>query len=69
MKVFSFFLYVLYERRYCDAKYESETFIKKKLRNVVVVVVVATEWEGGCPFGIFGARGKCDASNAWSHHT
>jgi len=46
MKVFLFFLYVLYERRYCDSKYESETFIKKKLRNVVVVVVdaAATEW-------------------------
>ena len=31
---------MLYEQRYCDTKYESETFIKKKLRNVVVVAVV-----------------------------
>ena len=35
---------MLYERKYCDAKCESETFIKKKLRNVVVVVA-ATEWD------------------------
>ena len=36
----------------------------KLLRNVVVV---AMEW-GKCPFGIFGARGKCGA-DTWSHHT
>jgi len=41
MKVFLFFLYVLYERKYY-AKYESEIFIKKKLKNVVVVAI---EWE------------------------
>jgi len=62
--IFIFFL----ERRYCNAKYESETFIKKKLRNVVVIVVAATEW-GKCPFGIFDARVKCGASNTWSYHT
>ena len=39
MKVFLLFFY---QRRYCDLKYKSEIFIKKKLRNVVVVVVAAT---------------------------
>jgi len=37
MKVFSFFLYVPYERRYCDAKFESGNFL---LRNVVIIVIV-----------------------------
>ena len=44
MKVF---LFLLYERRYCDVKYESETFIEKKLRNVIVVIIIvvaATKW-------------------------
>ena len=43
MKVFLFFLYVLYKRKYCDEKYETETFIKKKLTNIVIIVV-DTEW-------------------------
>jgi len=34
--VFLFFLYVPYERRYCDAKSESGNFL---LRNVVVIVI------------------------------
>jgi len=36
IKVFSFFLYMPYERRYCDAKSESGNFL---LRNVVIVIV------------------------------
>jgi len=35
IKMFLFFLYVFYERRYCDAKFESGI-----LRNVVVIVII-----------------------------
>jgi len=37
IKIFSFLLYVPYERRYCDAKFESGNFL---LRNVVVIVII-----------------------------
>jgi len=37
IKVFSFFLYVPYERRYCDTKFESGNFL---LRNVVIIIIV-----------------------------
>jgi len=37
IKMFLFFLYVSYERRYCDAKFESANLL---LRNVVVIVII-----------------------------
>jgi len=37
-KVFSLFMYVTPERRYCDVKSEREIF---DLRNVIVVIIVA----------------------------
>jgi len=51
-KVSSLFIYVTPERRYCDVKFESEIF---DLRNVVVVVVVASlrgQWWGNVLFAI-----------------
>jgi len=36
-KVFSLFIYVTLERRYCDVKSESEIF---DLRNVVIVIII-----------------------------
>jgi len=36
-KVFSLFIYVTPERRYCDVKSESEIFY---LRNVVIVIII-----------------------------
>jgi len=36
-KVFSLFIYVTPERRYCDVKSESEIF---DLRNVITVIIV-----------------------------
>jgi len=41
IKLFSFFLYVPYERRYCDAKFESGNFL---LRNVIVMIGVDRSW-------------------------
>jgi len=35
--MFLFFLYASYERRYCDAKFESGNLF---LRNVVVIVII-----------------------------
>jgi len=37
IKIFSFFLYVSYEWRYSDAKFESGNFL---LRNVVIIVII-----------------------------
>jgi len=37
IKMFLFFLYVCYERRYCDAKFESGNLL---LRNVVVIIII-----------------------------
>jgi len=45
MKVFSFFLYVPYERRYCDAKFESGNFL---LRNVIIVIIVDHIYMSSC---------------------
>jgi len=42
-KVFSLFIYVTPERRYCDVKFESEIF---DLRNVIIVVVVVASLRG-----------------------
>jgi len=36
-KVFSLFMYVTPERRYCDVKSESEIFY---LRNVIIIVII-----------------------------
>jgi len=36
-KVFSLFIYVTLERRYCDVKFENEIF---DLRNVIIVVII-----------------------------
>ena len=41
---------------------KSKIFYIRILRNVVIVA--AKKW-GKCPFGIFGAIGKCDANNTW----
>jgi len=47
-KVFSLFMYVIPERRYCDVKFKSEIFY---LRNVVIIIVVVA-WP---------VMGKCTA--------
>jgi len=36
IKVFLIFVYVSYERRYCNAKFESGNFL---LRNVVIIII------------------------------
>jgi len=54
-KVFSLFMYVTPEQRYCDVKFESEIF---DLRNIVIIViiffiVVAGQWWGNVLFALF----------------
>jgi len=44
-KVFSLFIYVTSERRYCDVKSEREIF---DLRNVIVVIIVVWLVVGKC---------------------
>jgi len=57
-KVFSLFIYVTPERRYCDVKSESEIF---DLRNVVIVIIIfiiVVAWPvvGNCIVCVFDVR-------------
>jgi len=66
MSVFIFFPTCSTNReRYC-AKYESEIFIKKKIKKRHRRC--RSYGVGVNPFRIFGARDKRGASNAWSYH-
>jgi len=49
-KVFSLFIYVTPERRYCDIKSESEIF---DLRNIVIIIVVVWPVVGKCTVCVF----------------
>jgi len=56
-KMFSLFIYVTPERRYCDVKSEREIFY---LRNVIIIVVVAWPVVGECTVCIFYVRWHID---------
>jgi len=43
-KVFSLFMYVTPEQRYCDVKSEGEIFY---LRNIIIVIIVFAAWPCG----------------------
>jgi len=56
-KVFSLFIYLTLERRYCNVKSESEIF---DLRNVVIVIVVTWPVVGKCTVCVFDVRWHID---------
>jgi len=56
-KVFSLFIYVTPERRYCDVMSESEIF---DLRNVIIVIVVVWPVVRKCTVCVFDVRWHID---------
>jgi len=75
-KVFSLFMYVTPERRYCDVKSEREIF---DLRNVVVVIIVTWLVVGKCTVCVFDVLALIDhvewiktsyvrVNFHWAHH-
>jgi len=55
--VFSLFMYVTPERRYCDVKFESEIFdLRNVLIVVIIIVVVAWPVVGECTVCVFDIR-------------
>jgi len=65
IKVFSFFLYVPYERRYCDAKFESGNFLFKKRRHchrrpILCCTVATSDARGGTDLAVLN-----DISHMW----
>jgi len=52
-KVFSLFMYVIPEQRYCDVKFESEIFDLRNVVNVIIIVVVTWPVVGKCTVCVF----------------
>jgi len=59
-KVFSFFIYVTSEWRYCDVKSESEIFDLRNVITVVIIVVVAWPVVGKCTVCVFDVKWHID---------
>jgi len=58
-KVFSLFIYVTPERRYCDIRSEREIFY---LRNVVIIIIIVVAWLAvkKCTVCVFDVRWHID---------